>query len=146
MGGGALFLPWALWFISDPKCLPLALLAIGPSSRQPPPELPLGSVSLLYSCSKPKRFGIKAEILTDTGLIPIGAVQDVSPRPGLLVLEAHSQDDSVTLDRNPSRVSKCFSFHNRSSVQSRDGNMGSRAMGIPHEGLAGADINSGRGG
>ncbi|XP_057573772.1 zinc finger protein 185 isoform X9 [Hippopotamus amphibius kiboko] len=34
----------------------------------------------------------------------------------------------------------------RSSVQSRDGNVGSGAMGSPPEGLAGADISSGRGG
>ncbi|KAM7044620.1 zinc finger protein 185 isoform 3-T5 [Molossus nigricans] len=34
----------------------------------------------------------------------------------------------------------------RSSTQSRDGNKGSRATGSPLEGLAGADISSGRGG
>ncbi|KAK1346365.1 hypothetical protein QTO34_000219 [Cnephaeus nilssonii] len=34
----------------------------------------------------------------------------------------------------------------RSSAQSRDGNVGSRATGSPPEGLAGADISSGRGG
>lgn len=43
-----------------------------------------------------------------------------------------------------------FKGHNpdseRSSAQSRDGNVGSRATGSPPEGLAGADISSGRGG
>ncbi|XP_036269025.1 zinc finger protein 185 isoform X25 [Pipistrellus kuhlii] len=34
----------------------------------------------------------------------------------------------------------------RSNAQSRDGNVGSRATGSPPEGLAGADISSGRGG
>ena len=76
----------------------------------------------------------------------VGAAQGGNWEPELLVLEACSQDILVILDQNLIRVSKCFSSHNRSSAQSSDGNVGSRAMGFPPEGLIEADIDSGRGG
>ncbi|KAM5196281.1 zinc finger protein 185 isoform 2-T3 [Hipposideros larvatus] len=64
-----------------------------------------------------------------------------------------SKDKEVPSPREPKRDlagEKAFKDPNpdseRSSTQSRDGNVGSRAMGSPSEGLAGVDISSGRGG
>ncbi|XP_036160761.1 zinc finger protein 185 isoform X3 [Myotis myotis] len=63
-----------------------------------------------------------------------------------------SKDREALSPREPKRdlVGEAFKGHNpdseRSSAHSRDGNVGSRATGSPPEGLAGADISSGRGG
>ncbi|XP_059535939.1 zinc finger protein 185 isoform X10 [Myotis daubentonii] len=63
-----------------------------------------------------------------------------------------SKDREALSPREPKRdlVGEAFKGPNpdseRSSAHSRDGNVGSRATGSPPEGLAGADISSGRGG
>ncbi|KAM5196282.1 zinc finger protein 185 isoform 3-T4 [Hipposideros larvatus] len=62
-----------------------------------------------------------------------------------------SKDKEVPSPREPKRDlagEKAFKDPNpdSESTQSRDGNVGSRAMGSPSEGLAGVDISSGRGG
>ncbi|XP_059535945.1 zinc finger protein 185 isoform X16 [Myotis daubentonii] len=53
---------------------------------------------------------------------------------------------AIWIERMPSLPSPAGSLEPRSSAHSRDGNVGSRATGSPPEGLAGADISSGRGG
>ncbi|XP_036269026.1 zinc finger protein 185 isoform X26 [Pipistrellus kuhlii] len=53
---------------------------------------------------------------------------------------------AIWIERMPSLPSPAGSLEPRSNAQSRDGNVGSRATGSPPEGLAGADISSGRGG
>ncbi|XP_023608795.1 zinc finger protein 185 isoform X14 [Myotis lucifugus] len=53
---------------------------------------------------------------------------------------------AIWIERMPSLPSPAGSLEPRSSAHSRDGNVGSRATGSPLEGLAGADISSGRGG
>ncbi|XP_014395093.1 PREDICTED: zinc finger protein 185 isoform X11 [Myotis brandtii] len=63
-----------------------------------------------------------------------------------------SKDREALSPREPKRdlAGEAFKGPNpdseRSSAHSRDGNVGSRATGSPPEGLAGADISSGRGG
>ncbi|XP_036160781.1 zinc finger protein 185 isoform X23 [Myotis myotis] len=72
--------------------------------------------------------------------------------PGSSRSSPDSKDREALSPREPKRdlVGEAFKGHNpdseRSSAHSRDGNVGSRATGSPPEGLAGADISSGRGG
>ncbi|XP_059535952.1 zinc finger protein 185 isoform X23 [Myotis daubentonii] len=72
--------------------------------------------------------------------------------PGSSRSSPDSKDREALSPREPKRdlVGEAFKGPNpdseRSSAHSRDGNVGSRATGSPPEGLAGADISSGRGG
>ncbi|XP_014395095.1 PREDICTED: zinc finger protein 185 isoform X13 [Myotis brandtii] len=72
--------------------------------------------------------------------------------PGSSRSSPDSKDREALSPREPKRdlAGEAFKGPNpdseRSSAHSRDGNVGSRATGSPPEGLAGADISSGRGG
>ncbi|XP_014310399.1 zinc finger protein 185 isoform X21 [Myotis lucifugus] len=72
--------------------------------------------------------------------------------PGSSRSSPDSKDREALSPREPKRdlAGEAFKGPNpdseRSSAHSRDGNVGSRATGSPLEGLAGADISSGRGG
>ncbi|XP_047620029.1 zinc finger protein 185 isoform X6 [Phacochoerus africanus] len=75
------------------------------------------------------------------------------PPPGSSRLSPGPKEKEATNPREPQRDvtgEGALEGHDpdseRSSAQSREGNVGSRAMGSPPEGLAGVDISSGRGG
>uniref|UniRef100_A0A8D0YP94 LIM zinc-binding domain-containing protein n=1 Tax=Sus scrofa TaxID=9823 RepID=A0A8D0YP94_PIG len=97
----------------------------------------------------------RVEVLDEDG--PSEKSQDppalARPPPGSSRLSPGPKEKEATNPREPKRDvtgEGAFEGHDpdseRSSAQSSEGNMGSRAMGSPPEGLAGVDISSGRGG
>ncbi|XP_059535951.1 zinc finger protein 185 isoform X22 [Myotis daubentonii] len=61
-------------------------------------------------------------------------------------VEVVEEDGPSEKRQDPPALTRSPPGSSRSSAHSRDGNVGSRATGSPPEGLAGADISSGRGG
>ncbi|XP_014310398.1 zinc finger protein 185 isoform X20 [Myotis lucifugus] len=61
-------------------------------------------------------------------------------------VEVVEEDGPSEKRQDPPALTRSPPGSSRSSAHSRDGNVGSRATGSPLEGLAGADISSGRGG
>ncbi|XP_036269030.1 zinc finger protein 185 isoform X31 [Pipistrellus kuhlii] len=61
-------------------------------------------------------------------------------------VEVVEEDGPSEKRQDPPALTRSPPGSSRSNAQSRDGNVGSRATGSPPEGLAGADISSGRGG
>ncbi|XP_036160771.1 zinc finger protein 185 isoform X13 [Myotis myotis] len=117
----------------------------GPSEkRQDPPAL---------TRSPPGSSSARGEEIVRLQIMTPGAgLRLVAPDLEGMRSSPDSKDREALSPREPKRdlVGEAFKGHNpdseRSSAHSRDGNVGSRATGSPPEGLAGADISSGRGG
>ncbi|XP_036269012.1 zinc finger protein 185 isoform X13 [Pipistrellus kuhlii] len=118
----------------------------GPSEkRQDPPAL---------TRSPPGSSSARGEEIVRLQIMTPGAgLRLVAPDLEGMRSSPDSKDREALSPREPKRDlagEEAFKGPNsdfeRSNAQSRDGNVGSRATGSPPEGLAGADISSGRGG